>query len=101
MMQSSNNTAGSNAAADLNCTPEGRIFVQREVRSRFIAVANVIFQNLTQMCLARDNDVVHTSRRIDPIGRSAKPLQGVGAQRGLLIVIKRSSAGYTDGSTGK
>jgi len=77
MMQSSNNTAGSNAAADLNCTPEGRIFVQREVRSRFIAVANVIFQNLTQMCLARDNDVVHTftpDRSDHPFGKAvARP----------------------------
>jgi hypothetical protein len=30
------------------------------VRSRFIVVANVIFQNLTQMYLAQDNDVAHT-----------------------------------------
>ena len=76
MMQSSNNTAGSNAAADLNCTPEGHIFVQREVRSRFIAVANVIFQNPTQMCLARDNDVVHTfapDRSDQPFGKAVLP----------------------------
>jgi hypothetical protein len=44
------------------------------VRSRFIVVANVIFQNLTQMSLAQDNDVVGHLRRIDPISRSAKPL---------------------------
>ena len=74
MMQSAKNWAGSSAAADLNSTREGAHLVQRQVRSRFIVVANVIFQNLTQMSLAQDNDVVRHLRRIDPISRSAKPL---------------------------
>jgi hypothetical protein len=47
-------------AANLNYAREWRIFVQRQVCSRFIVVANVAFQNLTQMYLAQDNDVVHT-----------------------------------------
>jgi hypothetical protein len=53
MMQSSNNRAGSNTAADLN-EPHAkrRTFVQRQVVSRFVVVANEIFQNLTHMCLA-------------------------------------------------
>jgi hypothetical protein len=36
MMQSAKNRVGRSAAVELNCTPEWRIFVQRQVRSRLV-----------------------------------------------------------------
>ena len=76
MMQCAKNRVGGNAAVELNRTRDWSIFVQRQVRSRFIVVANVIFQNLTQMSLAQDNDVVHTftpDRSDQPFGNAILP----------------------------
>src|SRR6516164_8350405 len=79
MMQSAKNRNSGNPAADLNRTREWRILVQRQVSSRFVVVANVIFQDLTQMCLAQDDDVVHTftpDRSDQPFGKAVLPGRG-------------------------
>ena len=44
----------------LNRARSGRILIQGQVSPRLIIVASVRFQNPAQMCLAQDNDVVHT-----------------------------------------
>src|SRR6266481_6269892 len=47
-------------AGSLNWARNGRILIQGQVRPRLIIVASVRFQDPAQMCLAQDNDVVHT-----------------------------------------
>jgi hypothetical protein len=44
----------------LNWARNGRIPIQNQVRPRPIIVASIEFQDLAQMCLAQNNDVVHT-----------------------------------------
>ena len=79
MMQSAKNRNSGNPAADLNRTREWRILVQRQVSSRVVVIASVRFQNLTQMCLAQDNDVVHTvtpDRSDQPFDKGILPGRG-------------------------
>jgi hypothetical protein len=49
----------------------GRVFLKREMGSRPMIVGKVSSQHATQMPLAQNDDVVQTSRRRDPISRSA------------------------------
>jgi hypothetical protein len=60
------------ASDSLNRTRNRRILVQGSMRSEVIIIVGVRFQNSAQIRLAQDNDLVHHSRRIDPISRSAK-----------------------------
>src|ERR1700757_2029851 len=49
------------------------------MRSEIIIIAGVRFQNSAQMCLAQDNDVVHTftpDRSDQPFGKSILPRRG-------------------------
>src|SRR3984893_5553446 len=63
----------------LNRARSGRILIQCQVSPRLIIVASVRFQNPAQMCLAQDNDVVHTltpDRSDQPFGKAILPRRG-------------------------
>ena len=48
-----------------------RILVERQMRSEIDAIMNVGSKNPAQMGLAKDDDVIEASRRIEPISLSA------------------------------
>jgi hypothetical protein len=73
VMKSAQNGARPDHTGSLNRARKGRIFVQGQVCSRLIIVVSIRFQNRGQMCLAQDNDVVHT---LTP-DRSDQPLDKV------------------------
>ena len=60
VMKSAQNGARPDHTGSLNRARKGRIFVQGQVCSRLIMVVSIRFQKPAQMCLAQDNDVVHT-----------------------------------------
>ena len=48
------------ASDSLNLPSDRRILIQGSMRSDVVVIASVRFQNPAQMCLAQDNDMVHT-----------------------------------------
>src|SRR5258708_971418 len=62
-----------------NRARSGRILIQGQVSPRLIIVASVRFQDPAQMCLAQDNDVVHTftpDRSDQPFDKAILPRRG-------------------------
>src|SRR6266436_6743287 len=76
VIQSAEDWAAKNTPCPLYGPRSRRILVQGQVRARLIIVASVRFQNPAQMCLAQDNDVVHTltpDRSDQPLGKAILP----------------------------
>jgi hypothetical protein len=53
------------AAADLNCGRKRRVFVQRQVRSTFIAIALVAVQQSPEMAFAEDDHMVEALTSVE------------------------------------
>jgi hypothetical protein len=63
-------------AGSLNRTRDRRILLQRPMRSNSVVVGRIVFQNSAQMCLAQDDDVIHTlapERSDQPFGKAVLP----------------------------
>ena len=70
-MQSTQDWAADYATSGLDGARDRRILVQGQVRARLIVVAEIAPQQMMEMGLAKDNHVIKTFPRIDPISRSA------------------------------
>ena len=63
-------------AGSLNRTRDGRILVQRPMRSNSVVIGRIVFQIPAQMFLAQNNDVVQTfppDRSDQPFGKAILP----------------------------
>ena len=56
----------------LNSPAVGRILVEREMSTRSVVVREVASQGTAQVSFAKDEDVIQTSCRMEPISRSTK-----------------------------
>jgi hypothetical protein len=75
VMKSAKDGARPDHTGSLDRARNGRI-LQGQVRPHLIIVASVRFQNPAQMCLAQDNDVVHTfttDRSDQPFNKAILP----------------------------
>ena len=78
-MKSAENGVRFYVSNPLNGARDRRIFVQRPMRSHFIVVMRVASQSLTQMPLAKHNEMVDTlaaDRPDQPFGESILPGRG-------------------------
>src|SRR4029077_14523079 len=76
MMKSAQDGVRNYGAGSLNRTRDGRILLQRPMRSNAVVIGRIVFQNSAQMCLAQDDDVIQTlapDRSDQPFGKAILP----------------------------